>query len=194
MLPLANLKVVQVVACFNSAVGLLDQSWPVDFLGKDCEDRNLTLLQRVRSDDSLLTELFAGFESTQLHDLGSQVDQNAEAMRSETCLLPDDLAPEMVAFELTLVNIKLFNILTFPDKFILHKKFDIKLEMLVFLDAVLNIFVNPSNCEFYFLEIAKNFNDRSILLFLDQAWRELPSAALIGLQGCIGFLVVLWCS
>ena len=88
-------------------------------------------------------------------------------MRSETCLLPDDLAPKMVAFELTLVNIKLFNILTFPDKFILHKKFDIKLEMLVFLDAVLNIFVNPSNCEFYFLEIAKNFNDRSILLFLD---------------------------
>ena len=62
VLPLANLKVVQVAACFNSAVGFLDQSWPVDFLGKDSEDRDLTLLKRVRSDDSLLTELFAGFK------------------------------------------------------------------------------------------------------------------------------------
>ena len=115
-------------------------------------------------------------------------------MRSETSLFPNDLAPEMVAFELTLVDIELFDILTFSDKFILHKKLDIELEMLVFLDAVLNIFVNPCNCEFNFLEITKNFNDRSILLFLDQAWGDLPSTTLVGLESCIRFLVVFWCS
>ena len=129
-----------------------------------------------------------------MHDLGSKVDQNTEAMRSETSLFPDDLAPEMIAFELTLVDIELFNILAFSNKFILHKKLDIELEMLVFLDAVLNIFVNPCNCEFNFLEIAKDFNNRSILLFLDQAWGDLPSATLHGLEGCIRFMVVFWCS
>ena len=62
VLPLPHLEVVQVVACFNSPVRLLDQSWPVYFLGQDREDRDLALLQRVRGDDPLLPELFPRFE------------------------------------------------------------------------------------------------------------------------------------
>lgn len=80
-------------------------------------------------------------------------------MRSETCLLTNDLAPEVVAFELTLVDIELLNILAFPNELIFHEKLDIELEIFVFLDAVLDIFINPCNCVFDFLKIAKNFNN-----------------------------------
>lgn len=62
-------------------------------------------------------------------------------MWSKLILISKQLAPEMIALELSIAHKKLLNILSLGNQLIFQKKFDIELEVFVLFDGIFNIFI-----------------------------------------------------
>ena len=64
-------------------------------------------------------------------------------MRNELfVLLIKKLAPVMISFKLSLVDIKVFNVFGHSNEFVFHEHLDVELEVFVLSNAIINILVH----------------------------------------------------